>query len=575
MARAAAAPNPDDWKLQTFDTMVRSDREVLAALRRAQLDIGRQLRAIEFSSNLSANVRRAQLTLAKRNIQARMSTLWRQVGDITKARRLEAANRLIDVQKQMDVFLLGRAGLADAEAIGEHFAESMKATAESGLDRFEARVTGGSYTPLSDRVYNSGVGLNSQVDRLVNSALAQALSAKEFATLVRDFVNPATPGGVRYASLRLSRTEINNAAHAVAIEQVQDHPWVESMQWHLSGSHPRIDICNSLASGGLKGDGVYPKGAVPAKPHPQCFCFVVPVLPTDEEFLDNLLAGHYDSYVDKYRAPGRATIPQASQPARAPVVQKAVKPRKSAAAPASKVPARVSKGPLIKSTRVAGKDQAVWMRARHNIDELNTAIKEGKEGDQALKLLAKKQKFDGLPQVVSSTEMDSAIEAGWTEGWRGVDPGLSETTKTSHEINQQLRRGEFFPGLGIYGNGTYLSAGRGVGEVYAGAGEAGMGQLDSLVRAAIDPRAKTIDYDKLLVEQREFLAGLDNNQDLHAKLLRNLMSDEGRFATMRGYDVVKIVGREDGSDFFDAHDKHFDQYIILNRTVLMIERWRP
>jgi hypothetical protein len=322
MARAAAAPTPptpQDFKLATLNTMARSDREVLAALRQAQLDISRTLRALQFDNSTSAVIRRAQLSLAKRNIQSRMSQLWTQVGDITKARRLDAANRQIDLGKQMDAFLFAGKNIpGGAEAI-EGFAESMRATAESGLDRLNQRMTGGSYTPLSDRVYKSSTAINGQLDRLVSSALAQALSAKQFADSIRDFVNPATPGGVRYAAMRLSRTEINNSAHAVAIAQVQDRPWVESMAWHLSGSHPRTDICNSIASGGPKRDGVYPKDAVPAKPHPQCFCYVVAVLPSDEDFTDALLAGDYDSWVDRYRTDsGPRTIPSASAPTKAP-----------------------------------------------------------------------------------------------------------------------------------------------------------------------------------------------------------------------------------------------------------------
>jgi hypothetical protein len=288
--------------------MVRSDREVLAALRQAQLDIARALRAIQFDNSTSAVVRRAQLSLAKRNIQARMSQLFLQIGDITRARRLDAANRLISLAQTQDAFLFAAAALPGGLEAAKSFADSMRATAESGLDRLDARLTGRSYTPLSQRVYKSSTIVNSQLDRLVNSALAQALSAKEFATLISGFVNPNTPGGVRYAALRLSRTEINNSAHAVAVAQVQDRPWVDSMSWHLSGSHPHPDVCDSIAGGGPKRNGVYPKGEVPAKPHPQCFCFVVAELPSDEDFTDALLSGAYDGWLRRFGPSGTTTV---------------------------------------------------------------------------------------------------------------------------------------------------------------------------------------------------------------------------------------------------------------------------
>jgi hypothetical protein len=301
MARAAAAaPRPQDWKIQTFDTMVKGDRQTLAALRHAQLEVSRQLNALSFSNKTSASPRRAQLEFAKRNIQRSMAELYRKLGDITRARRLEAASRLIDVQAQLDVFLLSRAGYGFADEFGQSFATSMKLTAESGLDRMNQRVTGGSYNTLSERVYRSSTVVGAQVDKLVNSALAQALSAKEFASSVREFINPSTPGGARYASLRLARTEINNAAHALAVFQVQEKPWVTGLRWQLSGSHPRTDICNTIASGGPKGDGVYPKSGTPAKPHPQCFCYVTPEVQNEEDFLNSLVGGEYDDYLGRF-----------------------------------------------------------------------------------------------------------------------------------------------------------------------------------------------------------------------------------------------------------------------------------
>lgn len=410
MARAAAAPTPDDWKLQTLDTIARSDRDVLLALRQAQQDIGRTLRALDGRPGLSAQVRRAQLQLAKRNIQARMATLWRQLGDITAARQLEAVNKLIDLQKQLDVFALAAAGVSDAVALGEAFAESMAATAESGLDRMIARTNGQSYTPLSDRVYKSTTTLNGQIDRLVNSALAQGLSAVQFAAQVRDFVNPATPGGVRYASMRLARTEINNAAHAIAIEQVKDHPWVESMKWHLSGSHPKVDVCNSIASGGPKGDGVYPKGAVPAKPHPLCFCFVTPNMPSDEDFIDNLLAGHYDSYVDRYRAKPNLSLVTA-KPAEVAKVPRPKTPRPPKVREPAHAPRPANLAP-IKAARVSAASPASAPRALRDVRDLVRVT--GPNGERVVQELEFQQQI--VPSVMEQlggvqyiTEEEAAI----------------------------------------------------------------------------------------------------------------------------------------------------------------------
>lgn len=297
----AVAPSPQEWRIQQAIAMQRADKAVLAQLKASQTALNARLKALAARPGFSNSVREAQLRLAKREIQREMANLFRKIGDITSAMRLEAAARVLDVNKQLDTFKLLGAGLPDGAELAQAIADAELDAARSGLDRMMARVQGSSYTSLSQRVYTSASGLNGPVSTLVNNALAAGLSAREFANAAKDFINPLTPGGVRYAAYRLARTEINNAAHALAVDSVQDKPWVSGMKWHLSGSHPRVDICNSLASGGPKNDGVYAKTSVPAKPHPHCFCYVTPETPDDEEFLDNLVAGHYDEYLEKYR----------------------------------------------------------------------------------------------------------------------------------------------------------------------------------------------------------------------------------------------------------------------------------
>jgi ADP-ribosyltransferase exoenzyme len=281
--------------------MQRADKQVLAQLRASQTALNAHLKALAARPGFSNAIREAQLRLAKREIQLEMARLFRKLGDITSAMRLEAAARVLDVNRQLDAFKLLGAGLPDGAEVAQAIADAELDAARSGIDRMTARLQGASYNSLSQRVYTATSGLNGPISTLVNNALAAGLSAREFANAAKDFINPLTPGGVRYASYRLARTEINNAAHAVAVDAVQDKPWVSGMKWHLSGSHPRVDICNSLASGGPKNDGVYAKTSVPSKPHPQCFCYVTPETDDEEEFLDNLISGHYDEYLDKYR----------------------------------------------------------------------------------------------------------------------------------------------------------------------------------------------------------------------------------------------------------------------------------
>lgn len=299
MAAPVAAPSPDEWRTQQAIVLRNADADVVRLLKQSQHDVIAQLKEVlNRPAGIGRNVREAQLNLIRRNLSLELGKVYRELGNVTEARRQEAAARAIKWAEQMDAFKLTAAGLPKAIAVA--IADAEADAAKGALDRMIARTSGASYTPLSQRVYNSSTHVQGKIDSLVNSALARGLSAVEFAKEVRQYVNPLTPGGLRYSAMRLSRTEINNAAHAVAIDAQRGKPWVQGMKWNLSGSHGRPDICDQYAHGGVKGDGVYPVEQTPAKPHPHCFCWPTPEVDDEEDFLNNLVAGKYKNYLERY-----------------------------------------------------------------------------------------------------------------------------------------------------------------------------------------------------------------------------------------------------------------------------------
>jgi hypothetical protein len=387
---AASAPRPDPLSYQTQRAIIlqAADRDVIAILRQAQRDIIAMLNELQSRpSGIGRDIREAQLRLVQRNLHRELGKAWRQIGDVVEARRAEAAARAIGYAEQVNKFALLAGGVHDAADIANKIAESELDNAASGIDRMIARTTGASYVPLKDRVYNSDVNVGSQVDRLVNSALTRGLSAVEFAKEVRQFVNPLTPGGVRYAAMRLARTEINNAAHAASVESVRETPWVEKMEWRLSGSHGRADICDRYAKGGANNDGHYPKTAVPAKPHPQCLCYVIPVTVTDDEFEDALLSGKYNSYLERYRdlQPGQIVRSGAGGGFRSPGKALAPKPAKP---PGAKPPSHAA-------PPTPGATAANTPFEQTHVDFATTSIKNG--GSQADTVKALQQQF-GISQ---------------------------------------------------------------------------------------------------------------------------------------------------------------------------------
>lgn len=72
-------------------------------------------------------------------------------------------------------------------------------------------------------------------------------------------------------AMRVARSETNIAYRRADHERWQQMDFVLGQKIHLSRSHPVVDICDEL-------QGDYPKDFVFDGWHPQCFCFVTPIL---------------------------------------------------------------------------------------------------------------------------------------------------------------------------------------------------------------------------------------------------------------------------------------------------------
>lgn len=290
-------PEPEEWRDAYLKVTQANDKKVLRILRDSYADISRMLTEQSGRGGVGALVRQQQLKQIQRELLRHQAEMFRKLGLVVEAGRMEAAAAAIELGDEVT-----RAMLASHLTVAEVAAltDSMAQAAMRTLDMATARALSPSGpVPLSQRIYRTSTGVGNQLDRMVNSALARGLSAKEFAREVRPFYNPDVPGGTRYAAMRLARTEINAAAHAIATNHMVDVPWLEAMQWRLSRSHPKADECDTLAKQDTEGlgPGRYSAGKVPSKPHPQCFCYVTPEVQDEDTFLNGLLAGRYDSYI--------------------------------------------------------------------------------------------------------------------------------------------------------------------------------------------------------------------------------------------------------------------------------------
>lgn len=257
-------------------------------------------------------VRRGQMSGALQALRGTLGLLFADVGDTVKAGRTDAAQAAREASFDWVEPLLREAGLSTAER--DMLRAGAIATTERNVDLMLRRYNS-EQLALSKQVYKTKQLSQGWVDRVINTSIGRGLTAREIAREVRSSIRPNTAGGVAHAALRLGRTELNNSFHTAAIVANADKPWAEAMEWHLSGSHARKDICDEYAgkdSWGL-GDGIFPKNKVPDKPHPNCFCFIVPKLQDEDDFVASFIRGDYDDVINITPAPVAPVLPKAKE----------------------------------------------------------------------------------------------------------------------------------------------------------------------------------------------------------------------------------------------------------------------
>lgn len=273
---------------QFLDGLGLTQRVTNQELARIFLDVAVEIQdliqVLAESRGFGSLTRRMQLQQVERNLRDISRALWGTADERIRqgifASADLAATQHLDLDAQMGMPVSGIAG----------YAENMYVLSGTAAQAVIERKNFGH--TLSERTYMNSQATVNRVSGIVDRGLAANLSAREMAAQVRQFISPDVPGGASYAANRLARTEINNSYHDVRVQHMKTRPWIDEVQWNLSSSHPKPDICDAYS------EKTFKKLQVPSKPHPQCFCFVTPVLPEQDEFVRNLNEGKYDDWLD-------------------------------------------------------------------------------------------------------------------------------------------------------------------------------------------------------------------------------------------------------------------------------------
>lgn len=192
---------------------------------------------------------------------------------------------------------------------------------KAAMDAFIGRTENG--LNLSDRIWKTVRQLREEMEVAMTVAIGEGQSASQMSRKVREYLNDPdlmfrrfrykdesgkwrrkwkkrikdektgkykwidydrddykTGAGVYKSSaknaMRVTRTETNIAYRRADNERWQQMDFVLGQKIQLSKNHPIRDICDKL-------QGIYPKDFIFDGWHPQCFCFVTPVLVDEDE----------------------------------------------------------------------------------------------------------------------------------------------------------------------------------------------------------------------------------------------------------------------------------------------------
>ena len=218
---------------------------------------------------------------------------------VLRSTTAEWAKGLADSKGMID-YVLKRYGIKDVDALTDEDVGKFISNREGALAAFQKRKIGG--LSLSDKAWDlaqhqkieaelaRSISLGRSADEVAKEMQQWLVEPDKLFRRVRDEfgvlrlsknAKEYSPAIGTYRSsyknaLRLVRTETNMAYRNAEIESYQQKDYVVGYEVHRSVTPYPCPVCEALA-------GKYPKEFVWNGWHPQCRCFITPILITEEE----------------------------------------------------------------------------------------------------------------------------------------------------------------------------------------------------------------------------------------------------------------------------------------------------
>ncbi len=203
--------------------------------------------------------------------------------------------------------------------------------------------------------------------------------------------------------------------------------------------------------------------------------------------------------------------------------------------------------------------KALEPRVKEYIRKKRAAGHTYKTGNGELHAVQEMRGFNKPPEVVKKSDFDALMaQGGHIEMLRAV---TSAGSMSSHEVAEEFRKGEHFPGHGCFGSGTYCDSNGGSRRNVANTGQYG----NEVLRIAIPKTARIIkqsDLEKAAPQPPKDFAGYSGNGG-H----RNYECWWGVQAALAGYDAIEVDGK---SIHHYGYGKGF--YVLLNRGIAVVQK---
>lgn len=145
---------------------------------------------------------------------------------------------------------------------------------------------------LSTKLWNQSANYKESLEVTISTAIEKGMSATALSKKLSRYLNdwPSLQADYQekygkainihdceYRSIRLARNEISMAYRSAEQARWQQFDFILGYKIKLSDSHPRYDICDDLA-------GDYPKDFNFRGWHPNCLCYTVPIVMSEDEY---------------------------------------------------------------------------------------------------------------------------------------------------------------------------------------------------------------------------------------------------------------------------------------------------